>query len=90
MIILGEQKQDTSVSFQLSRQKGLFGKVDVYWELWSHSNATNASKQINPTEGIVSFDQNVNSQSIKLTVKADMVCHFIFLYFGSANALHIF
>ena len=74
-----DKHQDKIVSFQLSRQKGLYGDVEVFWKLTSHSDLVNATHQIYPTEGIVLFEENVNSKLIELTIKADMVSLLFFL-----------
>ena len=76
-----DKHQDKIVSFQLSRQKGLYGDVEVFWKLTSHSDLVNATHQIYPTEGIVLFEENVNSKLIELTIKADMVSLLLFLLF---------
>ena len=72
--LLDEVKhQDNSVSFQLSRQKGLYGKVEVFWSITSRTDSVNVTHQVYPTEGTVVFEESVNSMSITLIIKADMV-----------------
>ena len=61
------------VSFQLSRQSGLFGQIIVHWEVESQSPTINTTEQIHPTKGMVLIDENVNSESITLTIKSDKV-----------------
>jgi len=68
-----ERNRESQVSFQLSRQEGLFGSVTVYWEITSQRTDVNASLQLSPTAGSTIFQENINSEMITFTVKSDVV-----------------
>ncbi|XP_066912895.1 adhesion G-protein coupled receptor V1-like isoform X2 [Clytia hemisphaerica] len=59
------------VSFQLSREAGLFGQIVVHWKVESQSPTINTTEQIHPTEGEVLIDDNIKSESITLTIISD-------------------
>lgn len=87
-IILAElPNQHTEISILISRRKGLFRRVSVFWEVQGSSERWNASAQLNPTSGVVDIVENLNSATISLKVLNDQVMHKDLSFYSSSFLL---
>lgn len=63
--------KNTTVNFEVQRNKGTFGTVDVSWVVLSD---TDAGLDIYPTSGILKFLEQQPARNISIYVLSDKVC----------------
>ncbi|PFX17387.1 G-protein coupled receptor 98 [Stylophora pistillata] len=66
-------QEGSTLHLAVNRQAGAFGDVHVIWRLAPNAGIVNASSQISPMNGSLTFKQGVTSQFITLHARDDMV-----------------
>lgn len=58
---------NSTATFSIERSKGLFGNVNVQWQLLDVTNASDVS----PISGLITFEQNVREKDFLINALAD-------------------